>query len=470
MTLKSSEKAASEVMGHIIMLGLTVTGISLIMLVGVPSIYSLQDMANVRNAEQAFTVMDSRLSAVVLGNAPIQFLDINLGGGTFAVEPNGTGTESYIHVNIITDSGSELITIPMGKIRYHLGDRIVAYEGGGVWSKYPSGGSIMLSPPEFHYNGVTLTLPVINVSGGGSIGGSGSATLKFVKESGTIIVYPDASNSNRTNPVNSSGEGRVYVNITSEFYDAWADYAESLGYTTISKDETNSTVNIRLTVVPTTLGLNTSLTDPITFRGLGPGGETPLESWSFRVRLSDDKINWDLRATTGNKKLIFYLKDESLEVNDTVKLKVGYQDDGSGYGKPAETWETKDTNKIIVQEDSDGLYMDVNLLNTTRNLKYDSETIGAVGSCTPNKINSGDFNTSGGFSWEGETLNSSTEKSLYDLTQHYLWLLLQEGDPSFNNCGPHTPSGDSTMLVNYSATGALTYLHISENRADVDVI
>ena len=94
MTFFSSEKAVSEVIGQVLVLGLTVTGIAMISLVGLPTIYSMQDMATVGNAEQAFTVMDSRVSAVALGNTPIQLIDINLGGGTLAIESNEA--DSYI--------------------------------------------------------------------------------------------------------------------------------------------------------------------------------------------------------------------------------------------------------------------------------------------------------------------------------------------------------------------------------------
>jgi len=146
--------------GHVIILGITIIGISMITLYGVPSIYSLEDMANIKNVEHAFTVIDSSASMAILGESPQQIANINLGGGSLTVEPNSPGSPSYIAVN----SSSFNIIIPMGKVKYQLGDRIVAYEGGGLWSKYPSG-SVMLSPPEFQFNGVMLMLPVIDISG-----------------------------------------------------------------------------------------------------------------------------------------------------------------------------------------------------------------------------------------------------------------------------------------------------------------
>ena len=468
MTFTGSEKAASEVIGHIIILGLTVTGISLITLVGVPAIYSLQDMANVGNAEQAFTVMDSRVSAVVLGNTPVQFLDINLGGGTFAVEENETGKESYIQVHLMTDGGNEYITIPMGKIRYHLGDRIVAYEGGGVWSKYPSGGSVMISPPEFHYNGVTLTLPVINVSGSGSIGGAGSTTIKFVKGAGPIITYPDASNPNRTNPVNSSGNSSVYVNITSEFYDAWGDYAKSLGYTVVSEDETNSSVYIKLTVVPKSLGLNTTITNPIAIRGVDPDDQAPISELNIRFEAMDSQglnsLNWQLSMTSGNKKWIIHIDGVS-GGDSNADIGIAYEDT-SRPGKYAEIWKKEDAFQVYGSGAS--AYMDVDLLNQSINLTYDDVNVGSTqGDCT--KIRSTNFNTST-WTWTPQ-VNDEDNKTLYDIMQHYANVFAPE--ISLDRCSPGGSDpvdyGESVMLLNYTATGALTYLHISDNMAEVSI-
>ncbi|MDO9098106.1 MAG: hypothetical protein Q7U60_08295, partial [Candidatus Methanoperedens sp.] len=133
MKLLKSEKAEAEVIGHVIILGITILGVSMIALYGIPAIYSLQDMANVKSVEQAFTVLDSRASRAILGESPLQITNINLGGGTLTVETNSTGTKSYMVIKSKNDTFN--VTIPMGKIKYQLGDRIVAYEGGGVWSK-----------------------------------------------------------------------------------------------------------------------------------------------------------------------------------------------------------------------------------------------------------------------------------------------------------------------------------------------
>jgi len=123
MKLLESEKAISEVIGHVLILGLTVIGVSVITVFSMPVIFNLQEMANAKNIEQTYAILDSRASTVIFGSSPVQVANVNLGEGSLTVEPDS----SYI---VITNTGNTFnITKPMGSVKYSLGDRIVAYEG-----------------------------------------------------------------------------------------------------------------------------------------------------------------------------------------------------------------------------------------------------------------------------------------------------------------------------------------------------
>ncbi|VVB93457.1 Uncharacterised protein [uncultured archaeon] len=254
MFLKS-ESAEVEIVGHIIILGLTITGIAMIMLVGVPTINSMEEMAKVRNAEQMYTVFDSRASKVALGESPMQIINLDAGGGSISVVSNSSleaghplSEESYVLFELKNGTGTVTsITIPMGKVIYRMGDREVAYEGGGVWSKYPEG-SVMLSPPEFNYNGITMTFPVVNISGNSSLGGKGSSSLKIERVGEPRMIYPGATYKNPI-PENVT---EVSITIKSEYYDAWADYFESISLVKVNQDPGEKKVTITLTTPPLT--------------------------------------------------------------------------------------------------------------------------------------------------------------------------------------------------------------------------
>jgi hypothetical protein len=433
MKLLSSETAASEVIGHLIILFITILGVGMITLYGVPAIYSLEDIANSKNSEQAFTVLDSRASRVTLGESPLQVTNINLGGGTVTVEPNSTTNPSFMVVN----SSNFNVTIPMGKIKYTLGDRVVSYEGGGVWAQYAGGGTVMLSPPEIHYNGWTLTLPVINVNGSASVGGKGTAVVSF-KKGATIIQYPNASKTGRTNPVNGSDIGKVNVNITSDYYKAWADYARTLSYTNVSVNDKKKTAIIELEVI-SPMG-TFSLPAQIVIRDINTSDPTPLNNFSVNLFSTSPSglvpLEWEIEARNGDTTL--EIKVEKEDSNFEVKIE---------YDSPSGDEEWKGC-LLCGGVSSWPNSINVDFLNKSMNLT------------TTDTLNS----------WSG----SGQSRSIYDIIQHYI--LLMGSDIIFNTDHEDDHEHDkvdyskSQFTLNYDpGPGALTYLHITENRADVGI-
>ncbi|MDO8726432.1 MAG: hypothetical protein Q7J35_10230 [Candidatus Methanoperedens sp.] len=246
MKIIDCEKADVESVGTLILISITIIGIGLITLVGVPSIFKMQEMANVRNAEQAFTVLDSHTSRVSLGESQVQKTDINLGGGTLSVVPNSS-EKSYVLIELKNGTSTVYppIVLDMGKIVYRLGDRELGYEGGGVWSKYISG-SIMISPPEVHYNGMTLTLPVVNISGKSAYGGNGKASMSVARNGDIKIIYPTRD---LTNPI-SENVSQVAITIYSSYYDAWADFFTGITFARVERHALEKKVTINLETPP----------------------------------------------------------------------------------------------------------------------------------------------------------------------------------------------------------------------------
>jgi hypothetical protein len=175
----------------------------------------------------------------------VQKTDINLGGGVLSVVPNSS-EKSYVLIELKNGTSIQnSISLDMGKIVYRLGDRELGYEGGGVWSKYPSG-SVMVSPPEVHYNGMTLTLPVVNVSGKYAIGGKGKASISVQRNSDIKIIYPTKD---WTNPI-SLDVDRIVITIYSSYYDAWEDFFKSMTFAQVSSNDSEKKVTVTLETPP----------------------------------------------------------------------------------------------------------------------------------------------------------------------------------------------------------------------------
>lgn len=472
MKLIKSRNAETELLGHIIILGITILGIITIAIYGVPSILDLQTLANLRNAEQTLAVLDSHASRTVLGNSPTQVTEMELGGGSLTVIPNSS-SPSYIMIN----STAFNFTVPMGKVEYQLGDRRVAFEGGGVWSNYPSG-TVMLSRPEFNYNGWTLTLPVFNISGSASVGGKGTAMVS-VKKNPPVVVFPNTANAswvNRTNPVNFTVVGKVYVNIKSDFYDGWANYVESVSSVkVVSEDPKNHTASVMLTVYPPYIGkMDYYITQPIVIRGLDPSNSTPMGNFSFKI-YTQGMNKWDLRARSGNRSLMFYISHLNETPDNYPQLTIGYNESGgSGIG---ETW---GTYTYTVQTDEGGQYIYVDLLNKSINLNYynGNPPVGAdnSNSCSPygGKISGSPTQASSWLPDVNVTLtNANGTQSLYNITQHYIERMAQmaqNSDITLYQCvpsGKKLPSAGSSMNIDYFAPGGLTFMDVTDNKADV---
>lgn len=452
-----SDCAACEVVGNVFILSITIIGVSTILLFGILVINDLKERAILNGVEQTFMVIDYRASRAILGDSPIQIVDMNLEGGALSVIENGTGRESYVTIRNTNDTFN--LTMQMGKVAYRLGERDVAYEGGGVWSKYPDG-SVMLSPPEFNYQGVTLTLPEINISGNDFQGGRGVISILFKKDS-LDVLYPTNS-PNMSNPINYTVGGKIYMNITSDYYDAWADYARRLIYTKVETFPDDRKAAIELRVVPNWLGMSVPIIDPVRARGI-PRIKEPLKNFSFRIYSSNsfNNFDWDIRQKIGNRQIIFHIFKN--------QLTVGYSEDG----KDGETWGTV---TYPIQTDVIGDYIDVNLLDNDTYLIYSNQNVGSTNSqfCQPfgskiSGINNPDY------SWDNLVINDTNgnkTQSVYNVTQHYISKIVEEGELSLYQCSPagkHDPDSPSTMIIDYDVTGDITYLHVTDNRVKVNI-
>ncbi|WP_292487522.1 hypothetical protein [Methanohalobium sp.] len=483
--LKSSD-AVSSVVGMVLILGITMVSISAMMVYSYPTIYEMEDDAKAQRVEQGLTVLDSRTSKVALGESPGQVTDISLMGGTINVngetedynkskmvvvstDINASRYDDFKKVrhqwgcweNYTDEDGFIKFNSSLGSIEYIKEGRKIAYEGGGVWSKYPTGNAIMVSPPEFHYNGETLTLPLMKVNGKSSVSGKGKVSLSISSDNMPEVLYPNTTaDKNRTNPLKSD---KVFVYIKSEYYKAWADYADSQTYSSATVDNENSTAVIELETIPPQ-GTST-LADSFKVGALNTSKDEPMYDFSFYLDGKSSEglspLNCEIKATSGNKSLTYILKESSKEID--IELKYVDTSAGSYY---KEYWTSLDSFPII-----DKQYSNVNLLNDTFDMEY-----------TPPNSNKGGSDPD--FSWDNESSISlppdvkindgNTSFTLNEISQHYLKLLTKSGTVTFNikenqNKGKIDYS-DSTFSLRYdSMPGFITYLHVTKNELMADV-
>ncbi|MEL4305505.1 DUF7289 family protein [Methanococcoides sp. LMO-2] len=450
-------KAVSSVVGLLLMYSLAIIAIGIILVYNVPVLNDMQDSAKAQKVEQAFTVMDSRMSKVALGESPRQTTSVSLMGGSISVNGPGENEKGLMTIQIINHSTNmnEEFNCSLGTIEYIKDDRTVAYEGGGVWSDYGSkGGTVMVSPPEFHYNGVTLTLPIMTINGNSSITGEGNTAILVTSNNQPHVLYPNTSlSANRINPTDHFDELILY--IKSDYYKAWANYANSMTYTSATMDDKNKTAIVSFSTKP-------------------PMGTYPLSSklkvaqvcqidepvydfdFDFQAAASSglNPKNYGITATSGSQTLSYYLqKREGAEQLDLI---VTYED--TDLSSDMERWVSIQNYPVnSTSPKNEDQYSIVDLVNDSFMMEFSKKKGGVETD----------------FSWSNATINDTDVYSVNDLTQHYFKLITEDKPVTFYMDGGNQDPVDystSTVTINYCVEGNfITYLHITQNELDVTV-
>ncbi|MFC7155117.1 archaellin/type IV pilin N-terminal domain-containing protein [Halomarina halobia] len=248
-----NDRGQSEVLGVVLILGITIAGTTAVAVFGAPVLSNAQQAVEIKSAEHAMTKLDSKASLVGFDDSPSQEIDLGIRGTGGAVRVNETSGRITIDR---TDAGGNTTTLlarDLGAVIYENGDTTITYQGGGVW-KQTGDGSTMISPPEFHYRDRTLTLPLIIVDGDRSIDGRVQ-----VSAGPSQSVFPIDGDANKSNPL---VDDRVNVTVTSRYYEAWGDFFEERTGGQVTYDSPNQTVTVTLvspaTQQPVTQGVSST--------------------------------------------------------------------------------------------------------------------------------------------------------------------------------------------------------------------
>ncbi|WP_430505040.1 DUF7289 family protein [Haloparvum sp. PAK95] len=230
-------RGQSEVLGFILLLGLVTAGVTGVVVLGSEAVSDTRQSITSGTAEHAMTQFDSKASLVAHGDSSSQSATLaGSSSATRTVDPD----RGWMNVTIRNESDSDqieaqLMNVTLGAVVYEDGETTIAYQGGGVW-RSDTGGSQMVSPPEFHYRGTTLTLPLVTVDGDGSV----NEDVQITQNGPSENVYPNGSYSN---PLEN---GKIVVEVHSEFYAAWARFFSERTGGEVTIDHENETATITL--------------------------------------------------------------------------------------------------------------------------------------------------------------------------------------------------------------------------------
>ena len=262
----TAERAQSEVLGTVLLLGLTVAVVGTTVALGATALDDSQRTADIQRVEGAMTQVDSKASLVAHGGSPSQRVSMDVGrGADFRVDEEA----GAMRIEVETENGTYTNETTLGAIIYERGNDVVAYQGGGVW-RANADGARMVSPPEFHYRGDTLTLPLVTVAGEGDLSDSVAISESGERPEGLF------ASENISNPLLG---GNVTITVESEYAEAWGRFFESrteANVTQLSSEEVR--VKIRTKTVHPTLTTSASSVGGVS---IAAGGIRRLEADSY---------------------------------------------------------------------------------------------------------------------------------------------------------------------------------------------
>lgn len=229
-------RGQGELVGLVLVFGLVIAGATTVVVLGASAIGDSQEELSTQRAEKVLTQIDSKAALVALENTDVQSVSLPREDDTYRIR-NGSGWMNITVKNTSSGNVDFEVEQRLGELAYENGNDILAYQGGGVW-RSTGNGSVMISPPEFHFRNGTLTLPIINVTGKNA-GGNGVQ----LRHTETIDQFPISGSPKKQNPLE---EHRVNVTIRSDFYQAWGRYFETRTDGIVSYDHDKNKATLQL--------------------------------------------------------------------------------------------------------------------------------------------------------------------------------------------------------------------------------
>jgi hypothetical protein len=247
---RSEDRAQASVLGVVLLLALVIGGSTAVVALSAGFFQETESRISVAQSEKVLKLVDSRAALVALGGPSTDTVRLSDGGsGEYRLD----GSAGWMNITATDRLGTttRVMNLTLGKVEYETEAATVAYQGGGVW-KNIDGGGLMVSPPEFKYRNGTLTLPMINVTGQGTV--SGKVTIEAV---GTRQVFPSPGSSALRNPLEDQ---RLNVTVKSEFYRAWGQYFEQRTSSEVRYVPSRDLVHVTLVPPPQPITFDSAVT------------------------------------------------------------------------------------------------------------------------------------------------------------------------------------------------------------------
>ncbi|MCK9277551.1 MAG: hypothetical protein M0P22_05640 [Methanoculleus sp.] len=189
-----NEKAVSEAIGFILILGIVISGIGLVTLYGYPVLMKEQSNTDVKNMERAMIVIQNDMKSLCFKNVPYKEATLQVSGGTLEViSANAGGNAPKFRIK---GTNPDIEFSPGALIyRSDRGTEVITLENGAVMTRQEDAtGSAMLAEPRWFCDVDTTTDPptktfvvyIMNITADERMAKSGMATVRMSLENTTV--------------------------------------------------------------------------------------------------------------------------------------------------------------------------------------------------------------------------------------------------------------------------------------------
>ena len=210
---KTTHVGQSEVVGLVLVFGITFLSIGVILATGIPSLNQAEELAQIERIQTEFTSLDQEIRESVYTTGQ-SGASVSLSEGGVSVDSGSTMAVNVTHRP--ADAGLSSTTMgwrELGGLLYETGDSGVAYQMGGVWYTDDTGFA-MNSPPDVNYRGSSLKMDMTNFTQNVTVGGTGSTEFT-IRSEGTETV---------DKPTGSLPNGTLDISVRTEYDEAWTEY------------------------------------------------------------------------------------------------------------------------------------------------------------------------------------------------------------------------------------------------------
>jgi|AntDeeMinimDraft_5_1070356.scaffolds.fasta_scaffold00921_3 hypothetical protein len=442
-------RAQTAPLAVILVLAMVIAGSTLVIAVGGQAISETQTRLDGERAENTMTQFDSQAAMVAIGSASVQEVSLESSGASKYTVRNESG---WMNVSYTDGTSGDVTTVynsSMGAVSRSSGDSTLAYQGGGVW-RSDGEGSVMVSPPEFHYRDATLTLPMVQVRGDSSLNRRATVT-----HNSTTQHYPDQDNSDFRNPLD---DGRVEVTVQSEYYEAWGKYFMTRTDGDVEYDHSNGRVTLELVTPPESTTVTSALAagagGNLNVQGTG-GGPGSCADWNYLDSYNSSNTLDDYCSQThGTNGNVTYAGDITMSGSADFEGSIR----GGGY--------VHLTGSSYVTED---VYYSSGSEPSNSRVGGSVEQIAGVESASPinthvagrvNDVEGDNDNGDPGVPIDGSDRLTGSDPTLESGT--YYLERVDMGSSSVDSLEIDTTGGDVTIAVN-------DYIHVSDGGYDITV-